>query len=707
MLTIHAHKTLVFLMIGDLRRIFNVFEENPGQQHSAAKRPAPFWRLNLRFTGSFRARYVDSRHYLYAFYTMPMYFLHGVNKKGWTLLFMEKLMLSPIMGESMVLQQDVPLPLWGKACPHTRVTLAFLGESYAAESDAGGSWRIVLEPLSSGGPYTMEFSSGGETIQIGDIYSGDVWLCSGQSNMELPMERIRDDFPEEWRTPVNSLIRQFMVPQEWDFSGPRRELSGGVWTAASAETLKDFSGTAWFFAKKMYENHGIPIGLIKAAWGGTPIEAWMSREALADFPEKIALGERYADAAYRDGILKESQEAAAAWIRKTEWEDSGLTGKWHLSETDDSRWETLSLPGDFSEAGLEGFCGVVWLRRSFDVPPALAGKEARIWLGTIVDADTVYVNGIEIGGITYRYPPRKYTIPAGLLQNGKNQITIRVICNNGQGGITRDKPFRIFSDQEAVELAGSWKYKTGMSASGARPAEFCPHYQPMGLFNAMIAPLLNFPVRGVLWYQGESNDSEPQNYGALFISMIRDWRDKYRQEALPFLFVQLPLYGFPGENTESSSWAMLREAQASALALPATGMAAALDLGEWNDLHPVNKKDVGYRLALTAERLLYNQENTAPGPMPRGAYLQNNTITITFDNCGGGIRACGKPYISVLSKDSAFRLPAEIAGPDCLSIDVSSVKNPKKVLYAWADNPADRRLYNAEGLPVIPFRVSL
>jgi sialate O-acetylesterase len=220
----------------------------------------------------------------------------------------------------------------------------------------------------------------------------------------------------------------------------------------------------------------------------------------------------------------------------------------------------------------------------------------------------------------------------------------------------------------------------------------------------MIAPLFGFPVRGVIWYQGESNDSDPANYGALFAALIRDWRAGFGREALPFLFVQLPLYGLPGENTESSAWAVLREAQAAALALPATGMAAALDLGEWNDLHPVNKKDVGRRLAMAAERLLYSQKNTAPGPMPRGVCLRDGRITITFDNCGGGLGAAGTPWVSVLSKDGAFRLPAEITGPDSVSIDVSAVTEPETVLYAWADNPADRQLYNAEGLPVIPFR---
>ncbi|MDR0388322.1 MAG: 9-O-acetylesterase [Treponema sp.] len=616
---------------------------------------------------------------------------------------MEKLTLSALIGEGMVLQQGVPVPLRGRARPHTRVTLGFLGNSYTTESDSRGGWQMVLAPMGPGGPYSMEFSSAGETIRIGDIYSGDVWLCSGQSNMELPMERIKDDFPEEWRTPVNSLIRQFAVPQEWDFSGPRQELSGGAWTPASKEALKEFSGTAWFFAKTMYEHHGVPMGLIKAAWGGTPVEAWMSREALAGFPELTARGDRYAGDAYRNNVIEKSRDAAAAWIRNTEQNDSGLAENWHSTGTDDSRWKTLPLPGDFSEAGLEGFCGVLWLRRSFTIPPALAGEEAKLWLGTIVDADTVYVNGAAIGGTAYRYPPRKYAVPRDLLKHGENQITIRVICNDGQGGVTRGKPFRLFSDRGTVELAGIWKYRIGMSAA-PRPPEFCPHYQPMGLYNAMIAPLLGFPIRGVIWYQGESNDSGPEKYAALFAALIRNWRAGYGQERLPFLFVQLPLYGPAGENTETSAWARLREAQASALALPATGMAAALDLGEWNDLHPVNKKDIGRRLAMAAGRLLYNQENTAPGPMARGVRLQDGRITITFDNCGNGLRAAGKPRISVLTKNSAFHLPAEITGPDTVCIDVSGIATPEELLYAWADNPVDRGLYNAEGLPVIPFR---
>jgi sialate O-acetylesterase len=618
---------------------------------------------------------------------------------------MQKLSLPAIIGEGMILQHGVRFPLRGKACPNTRVSLIFIGRSYTVESDAQGTWEFVLEPLDPGGPYTLEFSSAGETITIGDIYAGDVWFCSGQSNMGLPMERLRDEYPEEWQASANRLIRQFTVPQEWDFSGPRQDLSGGVWMPASKETLQEFSGAGWFFAKKMYENHGNPIGLIIASWGGTPIEAWMSREALAVFPEKIAQGNRYADSGFSKDIVKRSRDAAAAWARKVEREDRGLREKWYLDESG-GPGETISLPGDFSAAGPENFCGVIWLRRNFNIPSGLAGKEAKVWLGTIIDADTVYVNGVEIGGTTYRYPPRKYRVPPGLLREGQNRITIRVVCNNGQGGITKGKPFRLFSDHEVVELAGVWTYKIGMNAP-PRSEEFSLQYQPMGLYNAMIAPLLDFPILGILWYQGESNDSEPENYGALFAALIRDWRNKRRREDIPFLFVQLPLYGSPGDNTEASSWAALREAQVSALALPAAGMAAALDLGEWNDLHPVNKKDVGYRLALAAEQVVYRKANTAPGPMLRSARLRDNIITITFDNCGKGLKADGQPYVSILSDGAAFRLPARIISSDCLSIDVSLVKDPKKVLYAWADNPADRRLHNEDGLPAIPFRVQI
>jgi sialate O-acetylesterase len=325
-------------------------------------------------------------------------------------------------------------------------------------------------------------------------------------------------------------------------------------------------------------------------------------------------------------------------------------------------------------------------------------------MGTIVDADTAYVNGVEVGNTPYRYPPCKYVIPAGLLRAGKNQIVVRVICRDGEGGVTRGKAFRVFSEKGHIELGGVWKYRVGMTAA-PRPPEFFFQRQPMCLFNAMIAPVLDYPFKGVIWYQGESNDPRPHEYAALFPAMINDWR-RQNGRPVPFLFVQLPIFGEPEDNNESSSWAIIREAQAQALSLPATGMAAGLELGEWNDLHPVNKKGIGRRLALAAEKAVFNEPNTAPGPQIRAIERRGSRLLISFNNCGKGLIADGQPHVGVAAGGTVYRLPADIDGPDCIAIDISSIETqtPEKVLYAWANNPRDRQLYNSDGLPAIPFR---
>jgi sialate O-acetylesterase len=629
---------------------------------------------------------------------------------------MEQLKVSPLFSDGMILQHGVFVPISGEAPPNAQITLSLNKKTYKAQSDSNGKWAVFLDSHSPGGPYHMDISAQNNSIIIKDIYFGDVWLCSGQSNMELPMRRVRDDFPEEWDEPVNPLIRQFSVPQEWDFSGPRKTLSGGCWKAASADTLAEFSATAWFFARKMFETYHYPTGIILAAWGGTPIEAFMSAEALAAYPEKIALGKKYADTSLCDSITREKQALIETWNNELAAADSGLSQGWQKPETDISAWDEMKLPGDFGQAGLANFCGVIWLCREFDSGDSFARAAAdtgvNIWLGTIADADTVYINGVELGNTAYRYPPRKYAIPAGLLREGKNRVVIRVVCCNGDGGITRGKPFRIFlpgsESNNAIELSGVWKYRVGGS-TGPRPEEFFPHRQPMGLFNAMIAPLLGYPFRAVLWYQGESNDGDPGEYEALFKLMVNDWRAKTLTPGplppLPFFFVQLPIFGEPEDNNESSSWANIREAQRSALSLPLTGMAAALEFGEWNDLHPVNKKGIGLRLALAAEKVVFKKQNGSPGPLFRRAVCKNGRLLIHFDNCGTGLMASETPYLSVIAGRRIFRIPAVIESPECISLDISSIKNPEKVLYAWANNPRDRQLYNSEGLPVIPFRV--
>jgi len=609
--------------------------------------------------------------------------------------------LSPLVSDSAVFQRDAAFPLWSRE----KLSVVFLGKTYES-SNVDGKWLVTLDPSPAGGPFTMDIVADNGSISIRDIYIGDVWLCSGQSNMELMMTRLRDNYGEEWELKEYPPVRNFKVPQEWDFDSPREELTGGVWKIASRETLDEFSGTAWFFAKNMYRKHNVPIGLVNTAWGGTPIESWMSREALADFPQKIAASAKYADKALCEEIAASSAAAIAKWDALLKKEDRGLAERWQNPETDISDWGEITLPGDFSQVSLEHFCGAIWLAKDFEVTRNFAEKDAKVWLGTIVDADTVFINGAEIGNITYRYPPRKYPVKQNLLHGGKNRIVIRVTCNNGGGGVTRRKPFRIFTQDETVELCGTWKYKTGAEVP-ARPADFFFQRCPMGNYNAMIAPLLKFPFRGVLWYQGESNDSYPHDYSPLFLSMIKDWRVKNNNKELPFLFVQLPIFGEPADNDENSPWAILRTAQASALSLPATGISAALDLGEWNDLHPLNKKDVGYRLFLAAEKTVFKNENSSPGPIMRSFKKDKEKLFIFFDNCANGLSAEQEPYVSIIEEKTQTRTPAVIEGHDVISIDLSGAKNAKKVLYAWADNPRDRQFYNSDGLPMLPFKIEL
>ena len=608
------------------------------------------------------------------------------------------------------MQRDTAFPIWSRQ----KATAAFLDKKYEAQP-ADNKWLIILDPVPAGGPFIMDIvfedgSSAGRSVRIHDIYSGDVWLAAGQSNMEMPMQRLSDDFPEEWEYNY-PLIRQFKAPQEWDFSGPREELSGGSWIASSPDTLHEFSSTAWFFARNLYEKYRIPIGIVHTAWGGTPIEAWMCRESLAGFPAGIADGDQFADAAKCKEITEKTNSAIQEWETRLLREDRGLAEEWQKPSTDISDWKELTLPGDFADARLSRFCGAVWLAVDFNVPADFANQDAKIWLGTIVDADTVYINGTETGSTAYRYPPRKYPLPRGILKEGKNRIVIRVTCNQGvdhdnndEGGITRDKPFRIFTDNETVELAGTWKYRVGASAP-ARPEDFFFQRRPMGPYNAMIAPVLKFPLKGVIWYQGESNEKNHTDYASLFRLLIDSWRKKNGNEELPFLFVQLPIFGKPEENNESSPWAVIREAQKAALTLPVTGMAAALDLGEWNDIHPINKKDIGFRLFLAAEKTLFNIDNSSPGPMLRSFRRVRGKLFLTFDNSGAGLCARETPHVSVVTGNELIRLPAKIEGHDVISIDVSSVKNIQKVLYAWAKNPKDRQLYNSEGLPAIPFKI--
>jgi sialate O-acetylesterase len=622
-----------------------------------------------------------------------------------------RLKLPRLVRDGMVLQRDAAVKIWGWAEPGASITVEFLrqGMLYRTVSDEQGIWSVVLNNLAAGGPFSMVIESGEESITLEDILVGDVWVCGGQSNMQLPMQRVKEMYPDEAAEAAYPEIRQFTVPERYDFNMAQQDLEDGSWLSATPEHVLQFSAAGYFFAKSIYEQLHVPIGLLQTAVGGSPVEAWVSEEALRAFPEQIQAMEPFRNEDYLESLKREENAAAEAWYTQLHEQDLGLTDPtpWFDPDYDASSWQAMALPGDFSDVGLTGFNGSIWLRKEVSVPKSMLGQPARLWLGTIVDSDTAYVNGIPVGTTAYQYPPRLYDFPGDVLREGINVITIRVVSNNGNGGLTKDKPFKLTAGEQAIPLEGKWHYKIGAQAAGPLPETTFIQWKPLGLYNGMIAPLASYSVKGVIWYQGESNAAKPKGYYPLFTTMIRDWRRNWEKEGLPFLFVQLANFMQAKEMPSDSEWAELREAQLQALSLPHTGMAVAIDIGEWNDIHPLNKKDVGLRLAAAAAKVAYGRDVVHSGPLFQSMEVTDGKAYLVFTHTGSGLVARGDralKHFAIAGADRKFVwAKAEIVGGQIV-VWSDQVSGPTAVRYAWADNPEGANLYNLEGLPASPFR---
>ena len=621
--------------------------------------------------------------------------------------------LPPLVRDSMVVQRDTPLKIWGWAAPGEKVSLRFQKKRYQTTTETDGQWSVEIPPQKAGGPYTMEISASNQ-ITLNNILVGDVWLCSGQSNMVHYLELHKERYAEDIAQANNSEIRQFLVPTSPNLTGPADDLSQGSWKTATSENIGRFSVVAYFFAKKLYEAEGVPIGLINASVGGTPIEAWTSEAGLEEFPEIVKTIEENKDTAAVNQTNREAQ-AAFAERAKAMPEDVGLTESPHWYDTTyvPENWYPINVPGYWEDIGLKNLDGVVWFRREVDIPASMTGKPAKLSLGRIVDADFAYVNGVLVGNTTYQYPQRRYTVPAGVLKPGKNEIVVRVINQGGKGGFVPDKPYELSIDDQTIDLMGYWQYKVGAVYSAPKNNESLPRgislqNQPAALFNGMVAPLIPYALKGVIWYQGESNAGRPEEYEALQVAQIADWRHHWGQPDLPFLYVQLPNFMDVDYMPSESNWALMREAQLKALSVPNTGMAVTIDLGEWNDIHPDRKKPVGDRLALAALKVAYgNDEVVASGPVYRSSSVEGGRVIIQFDHVGSGLVSNdGEPlkWFAIAGADKEFVwAEAKIEG-DSVIVWSDQVGNPKYVRYAWMDNPLGANLYNQEGLPASPFR---
>jgi sialate O-acetylesterase len=624
--------------------------------------------------------------------------------------------LPQLIKDSMVLQREANVKIWGWASPKEKIELSFLKKKYRTSADAKGNWMITFSPMKAGGPYTMKIVAKNH-ITLNNVLIGDVWLCSGQSNMFYQMKRFEDKYAQEISESNYPMIRQFWIPTTTDLLKPRTDLPEGYWKSANSQDVRQFSAVAYFFAKTLYEKYHVPIGIINSSVPGTPIEAWTSEEGLRDFASVKDIIDSNKDTTYVNKTNRIADEINTRNRSKPE-EDKGITSeiKWYDTSFAPKDWHRISIPGYWNDQGIKNLNGVVWYRREIEVPESMTGIPSTILMGKIVDADFIYINGVLVGNTGYKYPDRKYNISAGILKPGKNLIVIRVINDAGKGGFVPDKPYYIFAGKDTINLSGYWQYKIGKV--------FIPHtpmpgivviYQPMALYNAMISPLTNYSIKGILWYQGESNTGNPDNYDMLQSAMIADWRSKWKQGDIPFLFVQLPGYMDYNYLPSESQWAAFREAQAKSLSHPKTGMVVTIDLGEWNDIHPQNKKDVGIRAALAAENVAYGDENIVySGPIykslqiiPETTSSEYGKVIITFSNVGSGLTSNDNEalrYFSIASTDKKFVwAKAKIFGNKVILWN-ENVQHPLYVRYAWADNPRGANLYNKEGLPASPFR---
>ena len=615
--------------------------------------------------------------------------------------------LPRLISNGMVLQRDVPLKIWGWADPSEKVKVEFLGKTYRAKADKRGNWKIELPAIAAGGPYTMKVNE----LEVKDILMGDVWLCSGQSNMELMVYRVLDLFQKEIEQTNNTHIRYFKPTIRTDSQTPQNDFKEGTWLPATQENILNFSSLSYFFGDQLYQKYKVPIGLINNAIGGSSIESWVSEDFMKSNIDRWNAAKAKADS-IRATRSAEKSEARFDFNAELAKNDPGL-GRWSKADVNTSDWSQISLPGYWSDKGVDMRMGSMWFYKEFDVPDSLVNKkDAVLRLGRIIESDSAFLNGTFVGTISYQYPPRIYKLPVGVLKPGKNKLMVRVICPGGKGGFVEDKTYELRVGTQKIDLTGQWNYHIGANLKPPMVKGFAggPGTRPSGLYNSLTSPIIGYRLKGTIWYQGESNTGMPQNeYHGLFKDLISGWRTKFNQPDMPFIFAQIANLGVPNKQPVESGMANIREAQRLALEVAKTGMAVTADLGEWNDIHPLNKKEVARRLGMEAARVAYGDNSpVSSGPLYESMEVVDNSIVITFKSVGSGLFSnCLLDGFQIAGSDGKFEWAnAVVLSSNKVKVWSRKVTQPTVVRYGWDDNPAYANLKNKENLPASPFSTS-
>ncbi|MDG1873647.1 MAG: sialate O-acetylesterase [Mariniblastus sp.] len=613
-----------------------------------------------------------------------------------------------IFGDNMVLQRNTPVTIWGWANPNDSVEVSLRDQVIKTVADNGGKWTVKLEPLGLGEPFHVTAKTSNQAITLNNVVAGEVWICSGQSNMEWTVNN-SNNAKEEKANANYPLIRHVKVQ---NLTSPRKKPDGpnSGWTVCTPETVGNYTAVGYYFGRHLHQElRNVPIGLINTSWGGTIIETWISSESLKSHPD------------FKDVVLEiEAKAGDAKTARKIEaaakkWQEDfnvAMTDKsdqWQKANVDTTQWKKIDVPGNWEGQGYPNLDGVAWYRRSVSIPASWVGKKATLSVAKIDDIDETYVNGTKVGGLSDWTQSRKYELPAGTLVAGQNSISIRVADGHGGGGIhgSAENVFLSVANEQPISLAGKWAFKptTKTAALGAKPlAKFSGPNHPTLLHNAMVNPIVPFTVKGAIWYQGESNAGRAYQYQSLMPLLVKDWRNKWNSE-MSFYWVQLANFMQPSADPGPSSWAELREAQSMALRVPKTGQAVIIDIGEANDIHPRNKQDVGIRLALNALAKDYGRSIEFSGPVYKAISIVGDQARLTFDHAEGLVAKGGKlKRFEIAGADKKFfAADAVIAGKQVI-VSHPQVKTPVAVRYAWADNPLGCNLYNRAGLPASPFR---
>jgi sialate O-acetylesterase len=607
--------------------------------------------------------------------------------------------LPRIFSNNMVLQREMPITVWGWAGKSESITVMFNGATVKAKAGKDGSWKAVLNAMKPGGPYTLTVKGESNTITLSNILIGDIWIGSGQSNMEWIVKN-SNNASGEIAAGNHPQIRLFTVEKAMSFY-PEKDVAGGEWLECTPETLGDFSAVAYFFGRKLNQDLNIPIGLVNSSWGGTNIQTWMSWDVMSQKEEYKSLDLAALHEAAKDFAVKKQRFDAAMENER------GKEERWYDPQNA-SDWKAIMLPRVWEQTEIGNADGYIWFRKEFEVGAEAAGKPAVVHLGPIDDSEETYLNGKLIGSTQGWNIERNYTLTTGMLQPGRNVLVVRVLDTGGGGGIygTKEQVF-VETEGRKIPLAGEWQYKPSVVSTEFGMDRSGPNMYPSQLYNAMIAPLTPLAIKGVIWYQGEANTGEPQRYRKLFPEMITDWRTQWKQQ-FPFFWVQLANFMAPDSVPSSSGWAMLREAQSMTLSLPSTGQAVTIDIGEEKDIHPRNKQDVGLRLAFSALNVAYQKKNVSSGPAYQSMEKTGDKIVLTFTHTGSGLMVKDKygylKAFAIAGADRKFVWARAYIENGKVVVYHPSVKDPVAVRYAWGDNPDDANLYNKEGLPASPFR---